>query len=604
MRILFINPNTRSLGTLLTVYPPMGLLYMSSTLTSAGHEVRVIDADIDDIGEADLRKAVLDYGPDMVGITMNALQARSAFKTAAAIKGDNPFMKIVAGGPHPSALRGRVLSRCSSLDLAVMGEGEASMLDLASSLENGRDLHQVPGICFRDGLETISNKPRAPIEDLDSIPMPALEMAGNIRRYPGAYPVGARPSIHIMASRGCPFQCTFCSNPVWERKLRRRSVKSILDEVEHLVSKFRVREVFFQDDTFNIDRSWFESICNGLIERGLSNKAIFKAPFRANERLLDLDMLRLAKEAGFWMIFYGVESGNQAVLDSVKKNLRLEELERAFALTRKAGIRTYASFMVGNLGENRSTVQDTIRFAKKIDPDYCGFAVATPYPGSEFHARAVEMGLLDPEFEDYTLGRYVLRSESFSPGEVEALAQEAYKAVEESKNSLIRRLKGALAQNSESLPHESMVNDYFPAYQVPDEEILGSEVVMGESDIDVLGPGWYGLECWPPKVRWMGKQASAWLMNDGKSNVHISAHTVPVGLRLKVMADKREIGSVLVEPSKWSDISLPMGTADGHGALRLDLEVSRTWIPEKEVTGSGDRRELGVAVQRIWLDDI
>ena len=136
----------------------------------------------------------------------------------------------------------------------------------------------------RDGPDIISNDPRAPIDDLDSIPRPALELAGRIRRYPGAYPVGARPSIHIMASRGCPFQCTFCSNPVWERKLRRRSPQSILDEVEDLITGFGVREVFFQDDTFNIDRRWFESICNGLIERGLNKKAIFKAPFRANER--------------------------------------------------------------------------------------------------------------------------------------------------------------------------------------------------------------------------------------------------------------------------------------------------------------------------------
>ena len=192
--------------------------------------------------------------------------------------------------------------------------------------------------------------------------------------------------------------------------------------------------------------------------------------------LLDPGMLRLAKDAGFWMIFYGVESGNQAVLDSVKKNLTLMELERAFALTKKAGIKTYASFMVGNLGEDRSTVRDTIRFAKRIDPDYYGFAVATPYPGSEFHTRAVEMGLLDPEFEDYTLGRYILRSDSFSPGEVEALAAEAYREVEEGRTSLVRRLKGAL--RSEDQAHEA-ASDYFPATREPDEAILEREVVMG-----------------------------------------------------------------------------------------------------------------------------
>ena len=604
MKALFINPNTRYLGTLLTVYPPMGILYLSSTLIEAGHEVKIIDADIDNLNYPDIDRIISEYRPDMIGITMNTLQSRSAFETAARIK-QNHDIKIIAGGPHPSALKEEVLRRCKSLDAVVYGEGEETLLELVKYSEEGRDLSGVKGICFRDvDGEIKTNEPREPISDLNSLPRPALHLADPIYRYPGPHPTGARPSIQVLASRGCPFQCTFCSNPVWERKIRLRSAESVLSEVEWLRKSFKVREIFFQDDTFNINRAWFEEICNGLIERGLNKKIIFKSPFRANEKLVDRELLKLAKKAGFWMIFYGVESGNQEILNSVKKNLRLEEIERAFKLTREAGIKTYGSFMIGNLGESRSTVQDTISFARKIDPDYYGFAIATPYPGSELYYLAKKAGILKADFEEYTLNRYVLETENFNPGEVEELARHAHKALEDHKSSLGYRLRKCISFDCLSIDrifNRATNLDHFVALQPPDEEIMDKEIVMGENDWEVLGPGWYNLENWPPKIRWTGKKATAYLKNENNLNyLSIRLLTSIKEQNLEIRVNGRTAGSYLLDSPGWRSLKVPLDNLESN-LVKVDLEVKDAWTPDR-ILKNGDRRKLGVAVERIWLD--
>lgn len=595
-RILLINPNTRNLGTLLTVLPPMGILYLASVLRETGHQVRVLDADIDDLGPDEIARAVADYEPEAVGITMNALQARQAYETVDLIKRVDSKILVVAGGPHPSALKGDILRRSPSIDAVVFGEGEATFPELVKAWEEGRSLAGVKGVCFREDGNVVVNGPREPIEDLDSLPRPALDLIAPIRRYPGAYPVGARPSIHLMASRGCPFRCTFCSNPVWERRLRLRSPESVVDEAEWLRREFKAREIFFQDDTFNLNRGWFEDICHGLIDRGLNRKVVFKSPFRANRNLLDLKLLKLAKRAGFWMIFYGVESGNQAVLEEIKKGLTLEEIERAFRLTRKAGLKTYASFMVGNLGESRRTVEETVEFAKRISSDYYGFAIATPYPGSEFHRQAIELGFLDPGFEEYRLDRYILRGESFAPGEVEELVTEADLAMKAHLSSLTQRLRGMLLFWRGREDQDRVV-----ATETPDEEILDREIVMGENDWDVLGPGWYAVENWPPKIRWTGKRATAYLRSSEPSeHLFIKAVSPYVGVAMKISlngmaACRWELGS-----GEWRKLELPLNDMLRDEPLRVDIDVDETWTPDAMLK-NGDRRQLGVAVERIWL---
>lgn len=426
---------------LLTVFPPQGILSISAVLLQAGYDVKVIDADIDNLFLDDIQSIISEYHPDIVGITMTTLQYKSAVDTAEYIKKNNPGILIVTGGCHPSAMKGVLLEQNSSIDVLVFGEGEYTFLELVKSHEEKKSFKNIKGTCVRVSQQIIENPPREAIDNLDELPFPALHLVAPVNRYPGAYPVGARPSMHIMASRGCPFHCSFCSDPIWGKKVRFKSPNYVLSEVEWLQREFGVREIFFQDDTFNLNRKWLESICNGIIDRGLNKNCIFKAPFRANKNLVDIDLLKLARRAGFWMIFFGVESGNQMILDSIKKNLKLSEIARAFKLTKKAGIKTYASFMVGNLGETKATVQDTIAFAKKINPDFYGFAVATPYPSSELYVNAERDGLLKATFGEYRFNEYIIKSNTFVDGEVEELARSAQESVDQYKRSFLYKLK-------------------------------------------------------------------------------------------------------------------------------------------------------------------
>lgn len=599
-KVLFISPSTRHLGTALTVYPPLGILYMASVLLKSGYEVKVIDADIDNLSPEDVQAAAESFGPDFVGLTMNTLQSGSAFKIAECLKKQNPDVRIIAGGPHPSALRGEVLRRCPSIDAIIFGEGEEALPELIAAFLDGGDLGRVDGVCFRDGDVIKTNLPRGPISDLDSLPRPALDLAMPIRRYHGAYPIGGRPSIHMMASRGCPFHCTFCSSAVYGKKLRLRSTESVLSEIEWLRDKFQVREIFFQDDTFNFNREWLESLCHGIIERGLNEMVRFKCSFRANEKMVDLNLLKLVKKAGFWMIFYGVESGNQDILNSLKKNLTLAELERAFRLTRKAGIKTYASFMIGNLNETRETVWDTIRFARRLRPDYYGFAVATPYPGTELYEEAKIKGYIRADFDDYDLHRYVMVTEHLGPDEVEALVKEAYDYMSEPEPlSLLDRLRGSIYGTGpgDALECFSPVHDYVPALAAPDLELLGTEVVMGQTDWDVIGPGWYRLERWPAPMRWTGKKATAYLRHPGGSaRLNISVVASRAGPVLSIFIDGQKALEQSLAPSEDRIIKLIIDHE--RSAFRLDLEVDRTWT-----SSDGDCRDLGVAVNRIWLDN-
>lgn len=596
-KILFINPNTRYQGCLLTVFPPQGILYIAKVLLNFGHEVAVIDADIDNLSLEDILKKVLEYRPDIIGITVNTLQCKAAYETSDYIKKmyDVP---IVLGGPHPSALKEKIFEKCKSANILIFGEGEFTFLEIAHNFDKNYSFAKIKGVCYNDKGKIYINPSREPIENLDELPFPALDLIGPITKYPGAYPTGARPSIQLMASRGCPFNCSFCSNPVWGKKIRLRSPDSVLNEVEWLQNEFKVKEIFFQDDTFNFKREWFEEICNGIIERRLNQKSIFKSPFRANSNLIDLELLRLAKEAGFWMIFYGVESGNQAILNSIHKKMELKEIQRAIKLTRKVGIKVYASFIIGNIGESKSTIYDTIKFAKKIDPDYYGFAVAMPYPGSELYTVAHEKGYLKDEFENFQINKSIINTDTLTSAEVQEMTDFAYKSMDNYRLSLSYKIKNIFLKGKITTT-ERTVTDYNSIINDPNPLFLSDNIVMGENDLNSLGPGWYLLENWPPKIRWMGKKSIAYLIRTKETTINIKLITYNDDLILNILANNY-VNTYNLKKSTWETIKLKLDENETCNIIQLKIEVSKTWIPDKTF-GNVDMRELGVAVEKIWL---
>jgi len=441
MKVALINTNTRYTGELWTTLPPLGPLYIASYLKQNGHEAIFIDADIDDLSHEQIKSKLAKERPDLIGITMNILMVKAGYDLARYLKQhmDTP---IVVGGPYPSAVVGEVLKECAEIDFVVNGEGEETVLELVEQLEDTRKFADIDGLCYRVNDKIHNNKLREYIANLDTLPFPDFGLIDDLQKYKGTYPIGDQPSLLIFGSRGCPFSCTFCNDSVWRSKNRKRSPENVVKEIAELRKRYGIKELFFQDDTLNLDRKWFEKICDLIIEEGLNKEMSFKAPFRANRKLVDEDLLKKAHEAGFWMLFYGVESGDPRILSGISKGITLEEIERAFTLTKKAGMRTLASFMIGNLEEDRESIENSLKFFKKIDPDYGGFAIATPFPGTALYIDGLKKGLLKPyDYETFSFGRAVVNTGRISPEEVEKLREHVYAEVLRFKNSFPRKIR-------------------------------------------------------------------------------------------------------------------------------------------------------------------
>ncbi|KKL20409.1 hypothetical protein LCGC14_2455750 [marine sediment metagenome] len=225
-----------------------------------------------------------------------------------------------------------------------------------------------------------------------------------------------------MASRGCPYQCTFCNTPLfWGKKIRYRDPEKVIGEVKHLHEKYGINEIFFQDDTFNLNHKWAFEIFDGLINSGLSQEMLFKIDCRVNETLLTKEFLDKAYKAGVWNIFYGIESGSQMMLDRMKKGITVSEIKRAIKMTHDSGIQTQCSFIVGMPGETMKTLIETNKLILETNPSKYGWVFACPFPGTEFDKEVTAKGhKRDVDFSDYGYGKVICRTDELDFPELEA----------------------------------------------------------------------------------------------------------------------------------------------------------------------------------------
>jgi len=401
-KVLLVSPeyNFPSSGGM---YPNGGLLSIGTLLQSRGCEVQIIHMVPDKYDIAALEVAIRGFRPDLVGISVMTFQTKSAKAVARAVKSVDWEIPVVVGGPHVSAVTNNALKEIRNADFAFYGEAEQAMVDFVEgrNVETGR---------------------HSAVEDLDSLPFPDLSLI-NLDNYTSPAPPGPRPSMSMMATRGCPFRCNFCSRAVFGNTVRRMSPERVVEEVEYLHKRWGIQEIFIMDDTFNLKRDWAVEVFELLIKKGL-DKLRYKAPFRANEKLVDAALLKLAKRAGVWLIFYGVESGNQEMLSRMNKGLELGEIRRAFALTHKAGIKTTASFIVGYPGETPETIRQSQEFAVELRPFWIGFSRLTPFPGTKVCTDVKQAGhLLETDYDLYRPDKVLARTEAMTAEEIEAAAR-------------------------------------------------------------------------------------------------------------------------------------------------------------------------------------
>lgn len=400
-KILFINHPTNlkidlfSWGARIL---PLNLAYLASYLRLHLFPVEILDADFLRYPVDQVVGYINKNKPDIVGLTSVTGNFHEAVRLARAIKKLKQPPLIIIGGVHITALPGE-MRKYPFFDFAVIGEGEETLLELVKKIEKGQtDFEKVLGLAFLKKTRLVLTPPRPYIKNLDKLPMPAFDLLPPISKYhpsPGMY--RKLPMTMVITSRGCPGQCIFCYRAVFGNVYRARSPKNVVDEVETLVKKYGVREIRFCDDLFTFNEDRVMAICQELRRRKL--KISWSCNGRAN--FITKRMLKAMKTAGCWQVAYGIESGNQEILNRTKKGLTLETIRNAVHITRQAGLETRGFFILGLPGENEQTLQQTIDFAKELHLSDALFSILIPYPGTEIAQKASKFGKVNRDFRNY-----------------------------------------------------------------------------------------------------------------------------------------------------------------------------------------------------------
>ncbi len=396
MKVVLVNPRLRAWSP--TVLVPLGLAYIAAVLESEGNDVQIIDMNAEKVSDQRLQRRVSDA--DLVGITGMITEYHQVLKLTNLIKEADTKVTVVLGGPLATTLP-RELLQTSQADFVVIGEGERTIVNLLSTMKHGDSLANVEGIAYREDSHIIVTKPVEPIADLDTIPFPARHLLDMGRYVQNQFHnfgshlegFGKIRSTSMITSRGCPYSCTFCFKDMWGYKWRGRSPESIVEEMEFLQARYGMNGFFFHDDTFVLDRKRVLDLCNLIKERKLN--LVWGCNGRVN--LMTKELLQAMYGAGCREIAYGIESGNQQMLDSLKKNITLEQTRDTIRWTKDAGIRANGYFMIGLPGETKNAIRQTISFAEELDLDFYGFSLVTPLPGTELYYAALEKGLIQTD---------------------------------------------------------------------------------------------------------------------------------------------------------------------------------------------------------------
>ena len=424
MKVLFVNPpQTASKYKFMGVIaPPLGIAYMAGVLQENNIDVEILDASAEDMGFEDVKNELFKRKPDLVALTALTPTIGRALETAQVVKETLPNSIVVMGGYHPTFNFIETLED-ENVDIVIRGEGEYIMLNLVQALENHSNLHDVKGIVFEDkNSKEVVITPEAPlIDNLDEIPFPALNLLP-LKKY-RLLDMDTHMATMI-TTMGCPMQCSFCSSAAMHgRKIRERSVKNIVDEIEYLKTTYDIDTIAFMDDTFTLKKRKVIAICDEILKRNI--KIMWGCTSRVDT--LDETLLKKMKEAGCITIFIGVESADQQQLDKMCKNTTVTKIENAFKIANQLKIRTIASVALGMPGDSKEIMNKTIKFVHKLKPNYAIYSLATPYPGTKFYKESFEKNLIKiKDWSKYTLITPILETVDCSLKDMRKIQAKAF----------------------------------------------------------------------------------------------------------------------------------------------------------------------------------
>lgn len=365
--------------------PPMDLAYMAGALEGMGAQCLIRDYPMERLSIGALEKDCCVFGPDMAVINVTTPTIKDDLETVKLLKKIDPDILTVAKGAHFMVFDKQVLEEYESLDVAIRGEPEFTIKEIAS----GKSREQILGITYRNGSGVARNPDRPFLNNLDELSFPARHLLNN-----GLYlaPDTSRPIAFINTARGCPAGCCFCAaGMVSGQNIRMRSVSSVIRELEQCVNEFGFKDFFFEADTFTWHKDWVIDFCEQIIKSNL------RIRWAANSRVdtLDEERLKWMKKAGCYIIGFGAESASQALLDKMHKKIVPGQIERAVNLCNRYGVESFLVFVVGLPWETKETANETEHFVKKSKASFIEVNVAYPLPGTEFYRIARENNLFD-----------------------------------------------------------------------------------------------------------------------------------------------------------------------------------------------------------------
>ena len=373
--------------------PPLGLGYIAAVLKKEGYPVRIIDSLVENLTLNKFIDKIKKYNPDVIGLTVHSINYNSILKFGNLIKRLNKDIKIVVGGPHISAdPLGSV--KDSPFDFGVYGEGEYTYLELIEALEKNRKLNNINGLIYKKNNKVIKNLPRAPIKNLDEMPFPARELFPPLEKYKlSIFYYKKFPVTTQITSRGCPYHCIFCDNNVFGYTFRGHNPEYVVNEMELLRYKYKMKEIMFYDDTFTLNKKRVLDICDEIIKRKLD--LIWSAGARVNT--VDKNLLSKMKKAGCWNVSYGIETGNPRIMKFIKKGIDLSQVRKIVKESVDVGLEVRGLFMLGHPTETSKTLRDTIEFAKSLPFHSVNFTITHPVMGTELYGIADKYGYFNRE---------------------------------------------------------------------------------------------------------------------------------------------------------------------------------------------------------------
>ena len=396
-RILFVKyheaadqqPLSKKAAEKLGIFPSLPLLQLAAWTRQHGYAVQVIDLHAENLYPKDAGPRVREFGAHIVALTAKTLGWPAVIEIAQMIKVECPGALVVVGGPHLSIYPKESLT-WDCFDIAVVGDGEETMLEICDRVEEGGSLDDIAGTCVRKGGEIVLNPARAVPKDIDRYPMPAWDLV-DVNRYHCLTLL--KPFATMVTTRGCPWHCGYCSQ-VYSDKLRFRAPELVVDEMEWLVKNYGVREIVMFDETFTIGKKRMRKFCDEILRRNLK----VKFNIRARVDTVDREVLEMLKRAGLRSIHMGVEAGTDRVLKIMNKQITREQTERAFRIAREVGIETRGYFMVGYYDTSPQDVEEMINFSASLGLDWASYSVATALPATDLYRIAQERGYVDGDF--------------------------------------------------------------------------------------------------------------------------------------------------------------------------------------------------------------